>query len=50
MLLRAVPIKEAEFKKLKEIGTEKALKRLEGHLEEIHIFHGVGKGIASLDS
>lgn len=49
-LLWAVPLKEAEFGRLKEMGTEEALKRLERDLTEIHIFNGVEKGIASLDS
>lgn len=41
-LLWLVPLKEEEFVKLKEIGTEEALKLLEGRLEEIIVFDGSG--------
>lgn len=42
-LLWMVLLREGEFKKLKEIGTEAALKRLEGRLETLPVFDGVGK-------
>lgn len=42
-LLWAVPIKEDEFRKLKAIGTEEALKLLEGCLKELPVFGGAGK-------
>ena len=42
-LLWLVPLKEEEFVKLKEIGTEKALELLEGHEKELSIFDGAGK-------
>lgn len=42
-LLWLVPMKEEEFKRLKEIGTEEALKLLEGRLKEIPVFDGKGK-------
>ncbi|MDE7224098.1 MAG: suppressor of fused domain protein [Acetatifactor sp.] len=42
-LLWVVPLKEEEFRKLKEIGTEETLKRLEGQLEELPVFDGSGK-------
>ena len=42
-LLWLVPLKEEEFRKLKEIGTEEALKLLEGGLKEISVFNGAGK-------
>lgn len=42
-LLWIVPLKEQEFSKLKEVGTEEMIKRLEGRLEELPIFDGAGK-------
>lgn len=42
-LLWLVPLKEEEFRRLKEIGTEEALKRLEGRLKELPVFDGEGK-------
>lgn len=42
-LLWVVPLKEEEFGKIKEIGTEEALKRLEGQIKELPIFDGTGK-------
>ena len=42
-LLWIVPLKEEELQKLKEIGTEEALKQLEGRLEELPVFDGTGK-------
>lgn len=42
-LLWIVPLKEEELRKLKEIGTEEALKQLEGRLEELPVFDGTGK-------
>ena len=42
-LLWLVPLKEEEFSKLKEIGTEEALEQLEGRLRELPIFDGAGK-------
>ena len=48
-LLWAVPIKEDEFRKLKAIGTEEALKLLEGCLKELTVFNGTGK-LSALNS
>ncbi len=42
-LLWIVPLKEEEFKKIKEIGTESAIELLAGCMEELHVFNGVGK-------
>lgn len=42
-LLWLVPLKEEEFVKLKEIGTEEALKLLEGQEKELPVFDGDGK-------
>ena len=42
-LLWLVPLKEEEFRRLKEIGTEEVLKRLEGRLKELPVFDGEGK-------
>lgn len=42
-LLWLVPLKEEELVKLKEIGTEEALKLLEGREKELPVFDGAGK-------
>lgn len=42
-LLWAVPLKKEEFETLQEIGTEEALKLLEGQLQTLHVFDGTGK-------
>lgn len=42
-LLWLVPLKEEEFVKLEEIGTEEALKLLEGREKELPVFDGAGK-------
>ena len=42
-LLWLVPLREDEFRKLKEIGTGDALKLLEGRLEDLNVFDGSGK-------
>ena len=42
-LLWLVPLKEEEFEKLKEIGTEEALKLLKGREGELAVFDGTGK-------
>lgn len=42
-LLWLVPLKEEEFGKIKEIGTERALELLEGRLKGLPVFDGTGK-------
>ena len=42
-LLWLVPLKEEEFEKLKEIGTDEALKLLKGWEGELAVFNGTGK-------
>ena len=42
-LLWMIPLREDEFRKLKEMGTEDVLKRLEGRVEELSVFDGEGK-------
>lgn len=42
-LLWLVPLKEEEFVKIKEIGTEEALKLLAGQEKELPVFDGAGK-------
>ena len=42
-LLWVVPLKENEYKKIKDYETEEALKNLAAEIEKIHIFDGTGK-------
>ncbi|MBP3459419.1 MAG: suppressor of fused domain protein [Lachnospiraceae bacterium] len=42
-LLWLVPLKEEEYQKVMEIGTEEALKLLQGSMERLHVFDGNGK-------